>query len=138
MNYYIEAFRKYAVFEGRSTRSEYWYFFLFNFLVAFVLSFLFGFVGGFFAGFSGASNKGLETLIELPLVAYMFFALVPSLAVGVRRLHDIGLSGWWLLLYFLPFFGGIALIVMYCLDSEAGSNRFGPNPKGVDAPLVVR
>jgi uncharacterized membrane protein YhaH (DUF805 family) len=57
--------------------------------------------------------------------------LIPSISVGVRRLHDTDRSGWWLLLGLIPVIGAIVLIVFYLLDSQPGENRFGPNPKAV-------
>ncbi len=130
-DYYFEAFKKYAVFSGRATRSEYWFFFLFNVLVGFGI----GVVGGFVGGFSGLNEQAVETATDIPLALFMIVTLVPSIAVSARRLHDIGLSGLWLLLYFVPFLGGIAMLCIFCADSQPGPNRFGPNPKGVSPPL---
>ncbi|MEF2278572.1 DUF805 domain-containing protein [Deinococcus sp. YIM 134068] len=64
-------------------------------------------------------------------VVYGLAVLLPSLAVGVRRLHDTGRPGWWLLIGLVPFVGGIVLLIFYVLDSQPGSNTWGPNPKGV-------
>ena len=109
----------YANFSGRARRSEFWYFGLFNMIVAFVLAFLGGFLGG--AG---------ESLV--PMIPYFLYAvavLIPGLAVSVRRLHDTGKSGWYLLIALIPILGAIALLVFYCQDSQAGDNQWGPNPK---------
>lgn len=103
---------KYADFTGRSARSEFWYFFLFNFVVQFVLSLL-GNMISIFGILSG--------LVALAL-------LLPGLAVSVRRLHDIDRSGWWLLIGFVPLVGAILLIVWDCTAGTPGDNRFGRNP----------
>ncbi|HEY8665718.1 MAG TPA: DUF805 domain-containing protein [Tepidisphaeraceae bacterium] len=105
----MEVLKKYAVFEGRARRKEYWMFVLVNVIISLVL----GIVGG---------------LIHLPIIAniYNLAVLVPSIAVGVRRMHDTDHSGWWLL---LP----IVNLVFACTDSTPGPNRFGENPKGVPA-----
>ena len=108
-------FHQYASFSGRARRSEYWYFTLFNI----VLSYVIAFIGGWM------DFKGL------PVIAYLALFL-PGLAVCIRRLHDIGKSGWWYLIGFVPVVGFILLIVWFCRDSEAGPNRYGQNPKGID------
>jgi uncharacterized membrane protein YhaH (DUF805 family) len=128
MRYYFEAFKKYALFSGRSTRSEYWFFFLFNLFAALIIGVISGFIGAML-GLDRETATGLADL-------YFLAVLVPSIAISVRRLHDIGFSGLWVLLSFVPFLGGIALLVMYCSDSQPGPNRFGPNPKGVN-PLAL-
>ena len=103
---------KYADFSGRARRSEYWWFALFNVVLSLV----------------GAI---IDLAIGLPLVQLVIGLglLIPSLAVGVRRLHDTGRSGWWLLIGLVPLVGFIVLIVFLCTDSERGPNRWGPSPK---------
>ena len=120
MNWYIEALKKYAVFSGRSQRKEYWFFVLFSLIVTLVLSLVDSSVGLF----------DVEAGVGLLSGLYSLAVLVPSIAVGVRRLHDTGRSGWWLLISLVPLIGVIVLIVLMALDSEPGDNRFGPNPKG--------
>ena len=113
MNWYLEVLKKYAVFSGRARRKEYWMFVLFNMIISFVL----GFVEGIFGG---------------PGILYMIYGLavlIPGLAVSVRRLHDTGKSGWWLLISLVPFVGGIVLIVFMATDSAVGENQYAPNPK---------
>ncbi|NND08827.1 MAG: DUF805 domain-containing protein [Saprospiraceae bacterium] len=112
-DYFKLALSKYAIFEGRSRRSEYWYFVLFNILA--------GIAAGIVDEFFGFPVIG--TIVSLAL-------FIPGLAVGVRRLHDIGKSGWNLLFILIPLVGLIILLVWLCKDSEAGSNKYGPNPKG--------
>lgn len=122
MNWYIEVLKKYAVFSGRARRKEYWFFFLFNLIVNVIL---------------GIFDVALEALINLPQILgtiYSLAVLIPSIAVSVRRLHDIGRSGWWLLLSFIPILGWIVLLVFAVTDSEEGENQYGVNPKTLPEP----
>lgn len=111
---------KYVDFSGRARRSEYWYFALFGFLVGIVTSVLDGVLG---TDYDGATSGGLINTV----VSLAFF--LPSLAVGVRRLHDTDRSGWWILIGLIPIIGWILLLVWFCTDSKA-DNQYGPNPKG--------
>ena len=120
MNWYIAVLKKYAVFTGRARRSEYWFFILFNVIISLVL--------GFIDGFLGLGDP--EAAVGLLSVIYGLAVLMPSIAVGVRRLHDTDRSGWWLLISLIPLIGGIVLLVFFVLDGTPGENRFGPNPKG--------
>jgi uncharacterized membrane protein YhaH (DUF805 family) len=113
MDWYIEVLKKYAVFGGRACRTEYWMFFLFNFIITLVLSLVAGILKG--AGVLG--------------VLYSLGVLLPNIAVSVRRLHDTGRSGWWLLISFIPLIGAIVLIVFLVMDSQPDVNQYGPNPK---------
>lgn len=99
----------YINFEGRATRSEFWWFVLFNFVVGIVTAIL-------------DVATGLMVLNMLASVAL----LAPNLAVGARRLHDIDKSGWWQLLMLIPLIGLIVLIVFFAKTGNAGANRFGP------------
>lgn len=126
MNWYITVLKKYAEFNGRSRRSEFWYFTLFSTIISWVLMGLDYTVFG-----DGISSIGIISTI------YSLVVLVPSLAVWVRRLHDTGRSGWNLLWGFLPLIGIILLIVWAATDGEPGSNEYGQNPKedGDEIPL---
>ena len=117
--WYLEVLRKYAVFEGRARRKEYWAFFLVNFGIAVVL--------GFVARIFGASV--LATMVNVVFYAYSLAILIPGIAVAVRRLHDTGRSGWWVLIGFIPLIGLIVLIIFTIQDSIPGENEYGPNPK---------
>ncbi|OZM56446.1 hypothetical protein CIB95_11770 [Lottiidibacillus patelloidae] len=112
MEWYLKVLKNYVNFSGRARRKEYWMFVLFNMIVAFVL----GFIDGI--------------LFEVGLLGnlYLLAVLLPSLAVSVRRLHDTGRSGWWLLISLIPLIGGIILLFFLCEDSK-DANQFGPNPK---------
>ena len=123
MDWYIGCFRKYFEFSGRARRREYWMFTLFNVLAGLAAAI----VGGVFSAVTGS-------LIPLFLLVGVYFlgSFVPGLAVGVRRLHDTGRSGAWMLLSLVPivnYVGWIVLLVFDCLDSEQGPNQYGPNPK---------
>ena len=118
MNWYLDVLRKYAVFEGRARRKEYWMFVLFNLIVAFVLAIIEGMIGT--GGFIGA--------------VYALAVFVPNLAVAVRRLHDTGRSGWFLLIGLIPLIGIIVLIVFFVQESQPGANKWGPNPKTEPVP----
>ncbi|MFN2547855.1 MAG: DUF805 domain-containing protein [Myxococcales bacterium] len=119
MDWYVEVLKKYADFSGRARRRDYWMFVLINFLIACAL------------GVLGMMFRGAAVLSWL----YSLAVLVPSLAVAVRRMHDIGKSGWWLLIGFIPLVGAIILLVWACTDGERGDNEYGPDPKSsvVDA-----
>ena len=119
MNWYVAALKKYAVFSGRARRSEYWYFVLFYILIFVGLAIVDWMTGSFDAGSSIGLLTGIFTLAML----------IPSISVGVRRLHDTDRSGWWLLILLVPLIGTIVLIVFCAQDSQASGNRFGPNPK---------
>lgn len=114
--WYMEALTKYVEFDGRARRKEFWTFTLTNFVISIVLSILDSIVG-LGIGFIG-------TLFSLAI-------LLPSLAVGVRRLHDIGKEGWWILIGLIPIIGWIVLIYFYVQEGEAGANAYGANPKAI-------
>lgn len=107
-------FGKYVTFKGRSCRSEYWYFYLFYAIVSVIAQVVDKAILG--------SDIGIIGLI------WGIATLLPILAVGVRRLHDIDHSGWWLLLGFVPIIGWIVLLIWACTRGTAGPNRFGENP----------
>src|SRR5690606_11242221 len=119
MEWYLGVLKKYAEFGGRARRKEYWMFVLFNIIIAFVLGLIDGMLGL-------TTDGGMGILGGL----YTLAVLLPAIAVGVRRLHDTGRSGWWLLIGFVPVIGFIVLIVFFVLASQPGSNEYGPNPKG--------
>ena len=119
MNWYIEVLKKYAVFDGRARRMEYWMFVLFNVIISIVL---------------GVIDNVLGTVTEtgqgLLGIVYSLAVLLPGIAVTIRRLHDTGRSGWHILLGFIPCIGAIILLVFMVQDSDAGDNEYGPNPIG--------
>jgi len=113
MNWYMEVLKNYAVFDGRARRKEYWMFMLFNIIISATLLF----VERLFSG------PGILQTI------YYFAVFIPTLAVTVRRLHDMGMSGWWVLISFVPFIGGMILLFFMTTDSDPGDNQYGANPK---------
>lgn len=113
MNWYLEVLKKYAVFTGRARRTEYWMFVLFNFIVAVVLGIIDRVIGT--GGLLGA--------------VYGLAVLLPGIGVAIRRLHDTGRTGWWLLIGFVPLIGLIVLIVFMVMDSKPGDNEYGAYPK---------
>lgn len=115
--WYTRALKHYTDFQGRARRREYWYFTLFNFLIAFGLSI----IGVLIFGHHGRHISWLALIYDLAV-------FIPSLAVQVRRLHDIGRSGWWILIGFVPLLGAIVLFVFYILDSEPQVNAYGDVP----------
>ena len=122
MNYFIDCLtKKYACFSGRARRQEYWLFFLFNLIASIIINV----IGGVLAG-----ATGVEAFAYLGAI-YSLALLIPGFAVFVRRMHDIGKSGWWWLIGLIPFVGWIVLLVFCCLDSQPGDNQYGPNPKGL-------
>lgn len=117
MNWYIEALKKYATFRGRASRSEYWYFFLFNFLIQLIFLGLIVFL------------PFLSEIFYILSIIYTIAIILPSLSVGIRRLHDIGKSGWWYLIILIPFIGAIVLFIFAILDSVPEPNKYGLMPK---------
>ena len=120
MNWYLDAFKKkYADFSGRARRTEYWMFMLFHILIIFLLAFLSGIL----------SELQLEYISLILLVIYVLLSVIPTLAITIRRLHDTGKSGWYYLLSFIPYIGGIILLIFVVQDSEYVYNKWGANPK---------
>ena len=128
MKWFIKAFRQYADFSGRASRQEFWMFVLFNLLFAMAWVF----VAGLLTGLLGSSFNHESRLLFMYKLMAIYYAVtaVPAMAVGVRRLHDTGRSGWWMLVSLIPFVGGIWLIVLMCLDGSAGDNCYGSRPDG--------
>lgn len=118
MSHFINAITQhYADFSGRARRKEYWMFMLFGYLLG---------VAAFLLDGVAAGGGIISGLLLLGL-------LVPSLAVAVRRMHDVGKSGWFLLITIIPLVGPIWLLILACTDSQPGTNQYGPNPKGIGA-----
>lgn len=109
MNYYFKVLKNYATFTGRARRSEYWYFFLFNIIASFLIGIIGGLTGNLFLG-----------------NIYSLLILLPSIAVGVRRMHDVGKSGWFIL---IPIYN----LVLAVTEGDKGANEYGEDPKEVEA-----
>lgn len=121
MNWYLKVLKQYTDFNGRARRKEYWMFVLFNILFSVIAMMLDNVLG-----------IAMEGIYYGPLYGiYLLAIILPSLAVAVRRLHDIGKSGWMILITFIPLIGGIWLLVLLVTDSKPGDNQYGPNPKEI-------
>ncbi|OAT55252.1 DUF805 domain-containing protein [Providencia heimbachae] len=125
MNWYLEVIKNnYANFDGRARRKEYWMFSLINIVIIIALSLVMG--GSINDDTGGMGGLGITALVLM--LIYCVAVFIPSLAVTIRRLHDIDKSGWWYLISFIPF-GGLIIFVFTCLDGTPGNNRFGSSPK---------
>lgn len=111
MHWYFAVLQKYAVFEGRARRTEFWVWWLVNSLI--------GLVGFFFE----------ETDLEWIWILYALATFLPDLGVSIRRLHDTNRSGWWLLIGLIPFIGALILLWFFLQQSDEGENDYGPNPR---------
>ena len=130
-HYYLAVLKKYAVFSGRARRAEYWYFFLANFLISLVIrgAISIGTIRTFRAivsiigtGSEGVSIPGWIYPLSIFYTIYALAVLIPSIAVGVRRMHDINKSGWFIL---IPIYN----IALAATDGTKGDNKYGPDPK---------
>lgn len=118
------AYRNYATFSGRAARSDYWWFVLFNVLVSLAIAAVEG--GG--QGSMGHGMMGYAYDAGPVGSLWSLVNLLPGLALGARRLHDLDKSGWWLLLVLVPLIGWIFLLAWFCMKGTAGANRFGADP----------
>lgn len=128
LGWYLTAMKKYAVFTGRSPRREFWYFFLFNNLILIALTILDGLIG---------TAYGLSPLGVLGGI-FAIATFIPAIAVSVRRLHDLNLSGWLFLLTLVPLIGSITLLVLCAQDSKRGKNRYSSSPKAEPGPSILK
>lgn len=122
MRHYINALKKYAVFNGRASRKEYWYFVLFYFL----LMILFGIGDVILGTVHVESNTGLLSSL------FILAMLIPGMAVAIRRLHDTDRSGWWILINLIPLIGLLVFMYFMVSGSDGGENQYGPSPLGTD------
>lgn len=131
MDMMFEPIRKYAQFNGRARRKEYWMFFLLIIGVEIVFYTLMIGTGAapMMAGDPTAGVNPIAGLLMLVFSVVMLGLIIPSLAVTIRRLHDTNRSGWWALIAFIPFLGALVLLIFMVLDGTPGDNRFGPDPK---------
>ncbi|MFF6781726.1 DUF805 domain-containing protein [Streptomyces sp. NPDC012510] len=112
MHWFIEVLKKYAVFSGRARRTEYWMFTLVSSLI-----------------WLGLWVLGLSIDSEVPEFVFLAAVFLPSLAVSVRRLHDTGRSGWWVLIGIIPCVGTIVTIIFMATEGQRDANQYGPDPK---------
>lgn len=123
MEWYLKVLQQYADFDGRARRTEYWMFTLINVLIS-------------------ISFSALQFLLDLSIFGmistiYSLAVIIPSIAVGVRRLHDIGKSGWMMLLGLIPIIGAIWLIVLFASEGNSYENVYGPDPKDAYAEEIL-
>jgi uncharacterized membrane protein YhaH (DUF805 family) len=136
MKWYLQVFKNYAAFNGRARRKEYWIFVLFNLIFLIMAAILDNLLGTTFDNIFGIAvkmNSGLLGSQVSPsgfiCLIYNLVVLIPGIAVSVRRLHDVGDSGWMLLIVLIPIIGAIWLLVLMASDSKSGQNQYGQNPK---------
>ena len=129
VEWYLKVLRQYADFDGRARRTEFWMFALFSIIISIVLGVIDNLLGSTFV--PGTTSGWLGAIYGLAV-------LLPSLGVSVRRLHDTGRSGWWLLIGLVPVLGGIVLIVFCATPGNVGANAYGPDPKAsVGSPATA-
>lgn len=121
MNWYFKVLKQYVDFKGRARRQEYWMFSLISTIISVSLMLIDQFI-------FGLNDYGIQTV-------YALAVFLPGLAVTVRRLHDVGKSGWFFFIAFIPLVGAIWLLVLFCTDGEEGENKWGPNPKNPNTEL---
>lgn len=126
MNYYLSILKNYATFTGRARRSELWYGILFNMLALIVATVLDNVLGT-----KIMTDFGFELPYGYIYLGYFLLTFIPFLAVQVRRLHDVGKSGWFYLIVLIPLIGFIWLLVLYCTEGTPGPNQYGENPKNI-------
>jgi uncharacterized membrane protein YhaH (DUF805 family) len=121
MNWYLKVLRQYSDFNGRARRTEYWMYVLFNFI--------FFIVAAIIDNIAGTTIAGLP--YGLFYFLYALAVIIPGLAVSVRRLHDVGKSGWMILIALIPIIGAIWLFVLMVTEGNQNDNQYGQNPKAV-------
>ncbi len=116
MDWYLMPFKRWMDFSGRSRRKEYWLFLLFNIILVVSISLI-------------AESLGVRDYANIPLAIYILAVIIPFLSLTIRRLHDIGKSGWYILIRLIPLIGGLWFLALMCTDSQYGDNKYGSNPK---------
>lgn len=132
MEWMLMPLRRYADFSGRSRRKEYWMFALGILLAYAVLGALF-LMGANLSAMGTGAEPEISSIGWIAISLFGILALgifIPSLAVIVRRLHDQDKSGWFILIQFIPYIGGIIMLIFMCIEGTKGENRYGPDPKG--------
>lgn len=126
-HYFMDVIKnKYFQFSGRAPRREYWYFVLFSIIISLILGFIDAFAGTMLT--FGTDPMGQPIQTGLLGIIFSLGLLIPSIAIGVRRMHDIGKSGWWLLLAIIPLIGALVLLYFAIMPSQNGNNQYGLYP----------
>lgn len=108
--YFVDYLKNnYKEFDGRVSRRQYWMFALFSSLVSFIIGLI----------------AGIIPILSILSLLYVLALIVPSIGLGIRRLHDIGLSGWFFLIALIPYLGGIALVLLFCIPGNDKANEYG-------------
>ena len=130
--YFVDTLKnRYAAFKGRATRSEYWYFMLFSIIIALILTALDSMIINPLLGIQPVVETARTGILGM---LFSIGTLIPSVALAIRRLHDIGKSCWWILLGVIPvvnIIGIFVLLYFFIKDSQPGENQFGLNPQGL-------
>jgi len=121
---YIGVWKKYATFKGRARRKEYWTFTLCNLIIDLAIYSL-------LVACNISKLYIVSIIISIILILWILSLIIPSLALFVRRLHDINRSGWWFFIGFVPYVGGIVLLIFMLLNGTTGDNKYGPDPKQI-------
>ena len=134
MKWYIAVLKKYVLFNGRASRSEYWFFVLFNIIVSSILMAIDVAIGMGTAETSVSADAGASVSFNGGILSavYALAVFLPGLGVTIRRLHDTDHSGWWVFINLIPIVGPIIFLVFLVKDSTEGDNRFGSSPKGLE------
>ncbi|MEM7742511.1 MAG: DUF805 domain-containing protein [Pseudomonadota bacterium] len=115
-------FKRYADFQGRSRRSEFWFFFLFNVILSFG--------GQLIVGLFAAAVPLIGAILAILLMIISLGLIIPGIALLIRRLHDLDKSGWWILIFLIPLVNLIMMLIWFTQKGTEGDNRFGPDPTG--------
>jgi uncharacterized membrane protein YhaH (DUF805 family) len=138
MDWYLKVLRNYVTFTGRARRKEFWMFTLFHFLFLFLLIFLLIYsTDNFFNDDYYSESEEPNLIIALLLIFYVLGTFLPSVAVTVRRLHDIGKSGFWYFISLVPYIGSFVLLILTCMDSQPRPNQWGENLKGIGNDRLI-
>lgn len=137
MKWYIHCIKNYANFKGRARRKEFWMFILFNIIFGIAISILDRILGTVYTidysemyrNIEGFNNMNFTYSFGYLYLLYNLIIILPALAVAIRRLHDVGKSGWWYFISFIPFIGFIWFIVLMCTAGNTYENEYGPDPK---------
>ena len=136
-NYWLAAWNNFGVFDGRARRMEYWLYRLELMVIGLVIGVPFALLSETTTSSEivPESNSLMGILILVVVAILSIILTIVDLGVTVRRLHDTGRSGWWILIRMVPYIGGLVLFIFTVLDSEPGENKYGPNPKGKRAEI---
>ena len=132
MDWYLKVLQQYADFSGRARRKEYWMFLLFHLIFAGLLGFLIFYTADEYTYDDDLYKSNSYSIFNWLFLIYILGTLIPSIAVTVRRLHDIGKSGFWYFITLIPYIGGFWLFILTCMEGENKTNEWGKSPKGID------